>query len=88
MKDIYYWILPLELFAYWYTVAAGFETIFGVLAFLIAAVLCVLSIRKGCRSYVSDGEGEGLALAVVGILIFVGLTARWLVSFRWDLPLP
>ncbi len=86
MKKYQNWMLSIQLFAYWYAIAGGYDTPVGIVLFVIAAVLSVLSIRTGLVSFINDREGEGLALAVVGILVFVGLTARWFVSFRMHIP--
>ena len=79
-------MLGIELFAYWYAIAGGYGTPIGMVSFVIAAVLSVLSIKRGLSSFINDREGEGLALALVGVLVFVGLTVRWFVSFLWHIP--
>ena len=54
----------------------------GMVSFVVASVAAAWSIYNGVKWHFAKRDGEGLAWAVIGTLVFLGLTARWLVQVR------
>ena len=75
-------LIGVELLCYQYFFAQGFRSHSGELSFLLANVFAVWSIYNGIKWHFAKRDGEGLAWAVVGGIVFLGLTARGLVEVR------
>ena len=73
-------MLAVELFCYWLFLSSGFEPIEGKIAHIIGSVACAWSVYNGIKWHYDKRDGEGLAWAVIGAMVFVGLSARWLVA--------
>ena len=73
-------LLSVELFGFWYFLAKGPEPIAGQISFLIASVAAAWSVYNGLKWHFTKRDGEGAAWAAIGALVFLGLTARWLVQ--------
>ncbi len=73
-------MLSVELFCYWWFLATGFEPLLGKLAHFIGTFACVWSIYNGIMWHYKNKDGEGLAWAVIGGLVFAGFSARWLIA--------
>ena len=73
-------LLAAELFCYWAFLSLGFEPTAGKVAHVIGSVACAWSIYNGVKWHFEKRDGEGFAWAVIGALVFLGLTARWLVE--------
>ena len=72
-------LLSIELFCYWWFLAQG-PVMAGKLAHVIGSVAAAWSIYNGVKWHFKIKDGEGLAWAAIGGLVFLGLTARWLVA--------
>ena len=79
MVTVYRILIGVQLFCYWLFLAKGFVGI-GKLAHVLGTVACVWSIYSGIIRHYKLKDGEGLAWAIIGALVFVGFSARWLVS--------
>jgi len=73
-------LLFIEVFCYWLFIAAGFQSVTGRIAFFTSSTASVVSIYYGMMWSYSRKNGEGLAWAVIGSLVFAGLTLKWLIS--------
>lgn len=73
-------LIGIELFCFWYFLSAGPRAVLGQVTFVGASVAGVFSIYNGTKWHFAKHDGEGLAWAVIGLLVFLGLTARWLVQ--------
>ncbi len=73
-------LLFVELFCFWYFLGNGPEPVLGQVTFLVASLGGAWSIYNGIKWHFAKPDGEGLAWSVIGTLVFVGLTARWLVE--------
>lgn len=73
-------LLTIELFCYWYFLAQGPEPLAGKLAHIGGSVAAAWSIYNGLKWHFKTRDGEGLAWAAIGGLVFIGLSARWLVA--------
>jgi len=73
-------MLSAQLFCYWYFLANGPESVDGMASHIIGSVAAAWSVYDGIKWHYKTRDGEGLAWAVIGTLVFLGLTARWLVS--------
>ncbi len=73
-------LLSIELFCYWYFLAQGPVPIAGRVMHVIGSVAAAWSIYNGLKWHFKAKDGEGLAWAVIGGLVFLGLSARWLVA--------
>ena len=72
----------MELLCYLYFLGTGFRSLSGQASFFFASVFAVWSIYNGIKWHFAKRDGEGLAWAVVGGIVFLGLTARGLVEVR------
>ena len=75
-------LIGVELFCYWYFLSTGFSPLLGQASFVLASVSATWSIYNGIKWHFAKRDGEGLAWAVLGGIVFLGLTARWLVEVR------
>ena len=73
-------MLALHLFCYWWFLASGFEPAHGKIAHFAGTFACAWSIYNGIMRHYQSKDGEGIAWAVIGSLVFVGFSARWLVA--------
>lgn len=73
-------LLAVELFCFWYFLSTGPEPVPGLVSFLVASIAAAWSVFNGVKWHFAKRDGEGLAWAAIGALVFVGLTARWLVE--------
>jgi hypothetical protein len=73
-------MLMLQLFCYWYFLANGPGSSAGMATHVGGSVLAAWSIYNGVKWHFKVKDGEGLAWAIIGGLVFLGLTARWLVA--------
>jgi len=73
-------LIAAELFCYWLFLSTGFESIEGKIAHMIGSVACAWSVYNGIKWHYNKKDGEGLAWAVIGSMVFIGLSARWLVG--------
>ncbi len=80
MLQLNRFLLAVELFCYWWFLSSGFEPVFGKIAHSIGTVACAWSIYNGIKWHYKNQDGEGLAWAVIGSLVFAGFSARWLVA--------
>ena len=73
-------LIFVELFCFWYFLDAGPEPLLGQMTFIAAALGGAWSVYNGVKWHFDRRDGEGLAWAVIGAMVFLGLTARWLVE--------
>ncbi len=73
-------LLAIALFCYWYFLSSGFEPIAGKITHIIGTVAAAWSVYNGTKWQFRMKDGEGLAWAIIGAMIFLGFTARWLVA--------
>lgn len=73
-------MLAVELFCYWYFLANGPASVRGMAAHILGSVAAAWSIYNGSKRHFAIKDGEGLAWAIIGGLVFVGLSLRWLVE--------
>jgi len=73
-------LIGIELFCFWYFLIAGSGPVLGQVTFVGASVAGAFSIYNGIKWHFAKHDGEGLAWAVIGLLVFLGLTSRWLVE--------
>lgn len=73
-------LLSVELFSYWLFLYAGIEPVYGKIASFAGTYTCAWSIYNGIKWHYKTKDGEGLAWAVIGILVFAGFSVRWLVT--------
>ncbi len=73
-------MIAVELFCYWLFLAKGIEPIEGKFAHMIGSVACAWSVYNGIKWHYSKKDGEGLSWEVIGSMVFIGLSARWLVA--------
>ncbi len=73
-------LIGIELFCFWYFLSAGPEPVVGQATFIAASVAAAWSVYNGVKWHFAKRDGEGLAWAIIGALVFLGLTARWLVE--------
>lgn len=72
-------LIGVELFGYWYFLSVGPGPVLGRASFIVASVAAAFSVYNGVKWHFIKRDGEGMAWAVLGSLVFLGLTARWLV---------
>lgn len=80
MLQLNRFMIAVELFCYWWFLASGFEPVLGKLAHFLGTFVCAWSIYNGLMRHHQNKDGEGLAWAVIGGLVFIGFSARWLVA--------
>ena len=73
-------MLTVELFGFWYFLSAGPDSMLGRASFIVASVAAAWSVYNGVKWHFAKRDGEGIAWAVIGAMVFLGLTARWLVQ--------
>lgn len=73
-------MLAVELFCYWLFLASGSEPVEGKITHIVGTVACAFSIYNGIKWHYKMKDGEGLAWAAIGALVFIGFSARWLVA--------
>jgi hypothetical protein len=73
-------MLAVELFCYWLFLSSGFEPVEGKIAHFVGTVACAYSVYNGIKWHYKMKDGEGLAWAAIGTLVFIGFSARWLVA--------
>jgi len=73
-------MLSVELFCYWYFLSEGPSTIAGKGAHVLGSVAAAWSIYNGIKWHFHTRDGEGMAWAVIGGLVFTGLSVRWLIE--------
>lgn len=73
-------LLAVVLFCYWYFLSAGFQPVLGIVSHFVGTIACVWSLYNGIKWHYKMKDGEGLAWAVIGGLVFVGFSARWLIG--------
>ncbi len=73
-------MLAAQLFCYWWFLATGFEPILGKLAHFVGTFTCVWSIYNGAIWHYKTKDGEGMAWIIVGVMVFIGFSARWLIA--------
>jgi hypothetical protein len=60
--------------------STGFGPIEGKIAHFVGTVACAMSIYNGMKWHFKVKDGEGLSWVIIGGLIFVGFSARWLIA--------
>jgi hypothetical protein len=73
-------MLAVELFCYWYFLSTGFQPVLGIASHVLGTVACAWSMYNGIKWHYKVKDGEGLAWAVIGGMVFVGFSARWLIG--------
>ncbi len=79
-------MLPVELFCFWWFLASdvklpmGPDPTFELATFLVGSLAAGWSVYNGIKWHFIQKDGEGLAWACIGCLVFLGLTARVLVA--------
>ncbi len=73
-------MLIVELFCYWFFLSSGPEPIAGKVSHIIGSIAAAWSVYNGIKWHFRTRDGEGMAWAVIGAMVFLGLTGRWLVA--------
>jgi len=73
-------LMAIALFCYWWFLSSGFEPVMGKVTHFVGTVACAMCIYNGIIWHFRNRDGEGLAWAVIGGLVFAGFSARWLVA--------
>ena len=73
-------LIAVELFCFWYFLSTGPAPLSGQVTFLVSSAAAAWSIYNGIKWHFAKRDGEGLAWAAIGVLVFLGLTARWLIK--------
>jgi len=79
-------LLSVELFCFWWFLASDVKLPMGpdptieLVAFLVGSLAAGWSVYNGIKWHFSQKDGEGLAWACIGCMVFLGLTARLLVA--------
>lgn len=77
-------MLAVELFCYWYFISGSFKPVLGIvlgiISHFVGTIACVWSVYNGIKWHYKMKDGEGLAWAVIGGMVFVGFSARWLIG--------
>lgn len=72
-------LISIELFGFWLFMSVGPEPVAGQISFVAAGVAAAWSVYNGIKWHFAHRDGEGAAWCVIGVMVFLGLTARWLV---------
>ena len=75
-------MLAVELFCYWWFLGSGFPPGPAIIAHFVGTVACAWSVYNGIKWHYKMKDGEGLAWAVIGGLVFAGFSVRWLVAVQ------
>ena len=75
-------LIAVQLFCFWYFLGEGPAPVLGQASFIVASVAAAWSVYNGIKWHFAKRDGEGLAWAVIGALVFLGLTGRWLVQVQ------